>query len=287
MNKIASLFLARGRKIFVYPITALIAVLVASRGEPPIINTILTVVASLLVATSVYVYNDVCDLEMDRLNPQKRDRPLTSGRVTVKEAMRLVYFSGFTGLALSLLIGIEPFLLCTIYVVLLFLYSNPNIRLKKRFLLKELVTSLAVSITCLLGGIVVGSISVPIIFLALFYFGYGMVIVGIDEAYDVEEDEKFGCRTIAMVLSWKRMVQLFIGFLLIMMVTMPLTYQYLGFNTLFPIGMVIMCGLSLYLTFPYLNRSEEMLTKRLMLSLYFPWLMTGVSVVIGSLSIPF
>lgn len=287
MNKFASLILARARKIFPHPITVLIASLVGSRGSPPLINTVLTVVASLLVTTSVYVYNDVCDLEMDRLNPQKRDRPLTSGKVTVKEAMSLIYVSGFTGLALSFLVNIETFLLCTTYVVLLSMYSHPNIRLKKRFLLKEIVTSLGFTLTCLFGGAAVGSISIPIIFLALFYLGYGIVVLNLDGAYDVEEDEKYGCKTLAMVLSWERIVKFFIFFLVIILVLTPLTYRQLGFNTLFPIGMVIMCGLSLYLIFPYLNRREETLTQRVMLSGYLPWILTGISVVLGSLNIPF
>ncbi len=287
MNKIASLVLTRARKIFTFPITALIAILVESRGEPPIINTLLTVVASLFAAIAVYVYNDVCDIEMDRLNPQKQSRPLVSGKVTVREAMHLVYISGFAGLALSLLMGIETFLLCTIYVVIFTIYSHPRIRIKKRFLLKEMTVSVGFTLTCLLGGVAVGSISVPLLFLAIFYLGYGMVVQPLDEAYDMKEDEKFGCRTIPMVFGWKRIVKFFMLFLLGLLVLTPLTYKQLGFNILFPIGMVITCGLSLYLIFPYLNRYDETLTTRVMLSGYIPWLMTGISVVLGSLTIPF
>jgi len=285
LSEIASLILSRGRKIFVYPITALIAILVESRGEPPIINTVLTVGALLAAAISVYVYNDITDLEMDRLNPQKKDRPLILGKVTVKEAMRLVYFSGFVGLALSLLMGIEAFLLCIAYIALFLIYSHPRIHLKKRFLLKEITIASGSSFSCLFGGVAVGSISAPIIFLMMFYFGYAMVGIAIEEISDVAEDEKYGCKTLAMVLSWKRMVKMFVFFLLVILVLSPLIYRQLGFNTLFPIGMVLMCGLSLYLIFPYLNRYEE--NKRIMLSLYIPWIMTGISVLLGSLTIPF
>jgi 4-hydroxybenzoate polyprenyltransferase len=39
------------------------------------------------LSSSVYLVNDVCDLEQDRLHPSKRNRPLASGRLSVRAAL--------------------------------------------------------------------------------------------------------------------------------------------------------------------------------------------------------
>jgi 4-hydroxybenzoate polyprenyltransferase len=58
-----------------------------------------------LVASSVYVLNDVCDAKADRLHPQKRFRPVAAGLVSPVEALleSAVLLAG--GVALSLAAG--------------------------------------------------------------------------------------------------------------------------------------------------------------------------------------
>ncbi len=234
------------------------------------------------IAISVYIYNDVTDLEMDRLNPEKRNRPLPSGKVTVKEAMRLIYVSGFMGLALSLLVNVETFLLCTVFMALFFIYSFPRIHLKKKFIIKEGTLAIGSFLVCIIGGVATSVVTVPVIFLGIFLFIYMYVGTPIDASLDLVEDTKYGCKTLAMVVPWKRLVQMFMVFLLALMISMPLTYQYLGFNILFPIVIVLSSGLSLYLLYPLLGK-EKLSSQKELLSLYIPWITAQVGVILGTL----
>jgi 4-hydroxybenzoate polyprenyltransferase len=47
-------------------------------------------VALSLVASAVYIVNDAIDVDSDRLDPDKRERPLASGRVTIGAGLALI-----------------------------------------------------------------------------------------------------------------------------------------------------------------------------------------------------
>jgi len=43
-----------------------------------------------LLASIVYVINDLKDIENDKINPTKKDRPLASGKINKKEAITII-----------------------------------------------------------------------------------------------------------------------------------------------------------------------------------------------------
>jgi len=55
--------------------------LIAGNGFPPIGPTVLILIAMFFVVSSVYIYNDIQDVEMDEENEVKKDRPIASGLV--------------------------------------------------------------------------------------------------------------------------------------------------------------------------------------------------------------
>lgn len=56
--------------------------------EPGVIyNLLITFIGFSLLASAVYVFNDMLDIEADRIHPTKRNRPLASGAVTKKEGI--------------------------------------------------------------------------------------------------------------------------------------------------------------------------------------------------------
>ena len=97
------LLFARAHKenFFSWTWATLIGCLIAGKGFPSPIPTIQSVLVVLAITSSVYIYNDVHDIELDRLNPKKRERPLPTGQSTIEDAMRLVYITGLIGLLLS------------------------------------------------------------------------------------------------------------------------------------------------------------------------------------------
>ena len=76
-----------------------------------------------LASSSVYVVNDMIDVERDRLHPEKRNRPIASGQVSKSAATVLAAGLTVGTLALALWIGL-PFAVTTIvYIALTHFYS--------------------------------------------------------------------------------------------------------------------------------------------------------------------
>jgi 4-hydroxybenzoate polyprenyltransferase len=84
---------------------------------------ILSFISFCCVSSSLYVFNDLNDIERDVLHPVKRLRPLTSGAVSKKAAVSTVILLGVLGLVLAFLFvnALIPYLL--LYVVFTVAYT--------------------------------------------------------------------------------------------------------------------------------------------------------------------
>jgi decaprenyl-phosphate phosphoribosyltransferase len=76
-----------------------------------------------LMASAVYVLNDYCDIERDRLHPKKRFRPLASGVVTLPQARVLFVFLVVISLIISYLVSLSLSGLVAAYLLLNIAYS--------------------------------------------------------------------------------------------------------------------------------------------------------------------
>jgi decaprenyl-phosphate phosphoribosyltransferase len=83
----------------------------------------LAFVAFSLVSATVYLINDVRDVEEDRLHPRKRFRPIASGELRPGTALVLATITGVLGLALGFLVALPLGITLVIYVALQILYS--------------------------------------------------------------------------------------------------------------------------------------------------------------------
>ena len=59
-----------------------------------------------VAASSLYLFNDIQDREYDRNHPQKRERPLAAGTLSVQRGYAVSIFLGLGSLALALIL--EP-----------------------------------------------------------------------------------------------------------------------------------------------------------------------------------
>jgi len=75
------------------------------------------------LSSFAYAVNDIMDRDADRLNPEKRDRPLARGDLSVASAARFAGALAAIGLGLSFLIGWAFLLIAFLYVTLQFGYS--------------------------------------------------------------------------------------------------------------------------------------------------------------------
>jgi len=279
---------SRAPAIIAFPLATTVGCLVASRGFPPVLSATVVIMSVLAIATCVYAYNDVIDTEMDKLNPIKRSRPLPSGKVSKEEAMSLVYLAGFIGIALNLLHAymyakLETFLLIIVYMGLFLAYSNPQIRLKKRFLFKEGTIATGLLVSTFIGGITAGFISWGVIFQGFFFFfGTFVIYSTFVDFNDIYEDKKYGMKTLAMVLEWKTRIEIAILFILTVMIITTLAYAQLGFNLIFPVIVVAACLLFMRFLIPILNGFERLKYNRAYKSMYYFWMLMQTALIIGS-----
>ncbi len=217
-----------------------IGLMVASRGIPPFRSTLTALISTLLIGTSVYIYNDLVDAEMDNISPKNDVRPIASGRVAKSYAKLMILASGSVGLILTYLINMQTLIVSLTWFILFSLYSYPRVRLKNMILVKEVVVSSAWPLCSLIGSLAVtGSVSIPALFSGLL-FGTFIFLVqpALVDSLDVYQDGLYGVNSLARVLSWKRKVQMLtLGALVIMTIT-PLTYSRMGFNVILPISVV-------------------------------------------------
>jgi decaprenyl-phosphate phosphoribosyltransferase len=92
--------------------------------EPAILKgAALAFVAFCLVSASVYLVNDVRDVEEDRLHPTKRFRPIAAGELKPATALALATVLGACGLALGFFVSAPLGITMLVYVSLQLLYS--------------------------------------------------------------------------------------------------------------------------------------------------------------------
>jgi len=81
------------------------------------------VVAFCALASFAYALNDIIDREADRLNPEKRNRPIASGVLSVGAATRFAAVLAAIGIAISIALGGSFLLIALAYLALQFFYS--------------------------------------------------------------------------------------------------------------------------------------------------------------------
>jgi 4-hydroxybenzoate polyprenyltransferase len=85
--------------------------------------TCVAFVAFCAVSSLGYVINDISDRESDRRHPLKRRRPLASGELEVRDALRMAAILGAAGAVLSVALGAGFIAIVLIYVALQVSYS--------------------------------------------------------------------------------------------------------------------------------------------------------------------
>jgi decaprenyl-phosphate phosphoribosyltransferase len=83
----------------------------------------LTFVAFCLASATVYLVNDVRDVEEDRLHPRKRFRPIAAGELSPSAAIALAVVTGALGLTLGFLVALPLGITLVVYLALQILYS--------------------------------------------------------------------------------------------------------------------------------------------------------------------
>jgi len=129
---------------------------------------VLAFIAFGLVASSVYLLNDMLDLAADRAHPRKRMRPLASGALPLIRGMALVPVLLVCGIAVSLMLGPMFVLVLAGYYLLTVAYS---LWLKRKILVDICVLAALYTLRVIAGGVATDvPLSVWLLAFAAFFF---------------------------------------------------------------------------------------------------------------------
>lgn len=90
----------------------------------PLLHTIIGFVLFNLLTSSVYLINDVFDIEVDRQHPEKKDRPIAAGSISQRTAITTAMILIASVAVGSYFLSINFFLICLGYLFTNLLYSK-------------------------------------------------------------------------------------------------------------------------------------------------------------------
>ena len=87
-------------------------------------SALLASLAFCLIASAVYIYNDIQDRSEDSLHPHKCHRPIASDNVTVSEAIFMLFLLLIAGLTLGWFISKQLAIILCVYLVVNLAYNH-------------------------------------------------------------------------------------------------------------------------------------------------------------------
>ena len=132
------------------------------------LSSVTAFVAFSLVASSVYVLNDLLDLESDRIHPRKRNRPFASGSVPISHGSMMALGPIILGLIIATQLGWKFLLVMLCYTLITTTYS---LYFKRLVVFDVCLLALLYTTRILAGGIATDIIlSVWLLAFSIFFF---------------------------------------------------------------------------------------------------------------------
>lgn len=135
---------------------------------PTLLQSVLAFICFGMVASSVYVLNDLLDLAADRAHPRKRLRPFASGSIPIAHGTWMASGLLLVGVLLALSIGVEFFVVMGAYYLLTMAYS---LNLKRRIVIDICVLAGLYTMRIIAGAAATGiPLSVWLLAFSTFFF---------------------------------------------------------------------------------------------------------------------
>jgi len=248
--------------LMTYSWFSIISLCVVFRGLPPPILAAKLFCAMTGMALGIYFYNDFSDLEQDMASREfegfsPSDRPLCRGLVSKR---RMGVFSALlvvSGLTASALINIEVFLVQIAFLVLGLIYSTEPIRLKRIFLMKQVITAIGGAISCLSAGLAAGTITSQLLYMTGLYVLFTAGVNPLGDMRDIESDRAGGVKTIPIVWGPGATIRLALATFTAAAATSWIGFYGLGFNIALPIMITIVCAALAYVVYPLLGHLSD------------------------------
>lgn len=190
-------------------IMAVIAVFLMAIISGNFTNDVLLACAVVFIVTGAgNVVNDYFDHKIDAVN--KPERPIPSGRISLRAAAIYYFILSFLGIVLAFIIDWIPGIIALLSSVLMLFYAYS---LKRKFIIGNVIISFLTGLTFVFGGLVVGEILISI-YLGFYAFLMTMAREIVKDMEDVEGDLIEGATTLPIVHG-KRISSMLAAFFMI------------------------------------------------------------------------
>jgi len=88
-----------------------------------LLTSLIGFVAFCLTSSIVYIINDIADVEADRAHPKKKNRPIASGKISVKQGLFIALIFGIAASVVCLFADLNFVLLLILFFLINVLYS--------------------------------------------------------------------------------------------------------------------------------------------------------------------
>ena len=263
---------------------AISIILVAIVDKTISIPIILAMIAVFFETAAGNVINDYFDYNIDLVN--KPERPIPSGRISLKNGKNYAYFLFLAGTVCGFLISYLtdnwiPFIIVLIADVILYLYAY---RLKTTPLIGNLAVGFMTGFGFVFGGFTINNPNIIMTSIFLGFFAFVMTTAReiVKDIEDVEGDKKDGARTLPILIGKKTPAILATILIIVDCVLCPLLYVYHIFGTLYLIIIAIAVILFIYSAILILKSQDEATAHKSSKLLKIGMLIAFLSFALGS-----
>lgn len=264
---------------------AISIILVALIDKTISIPVVLAMLAVFFETAAGNVINDYFDYKIDLIN--KPDRPIPSGRISLKNGKNYGYFLFFMGTVCGFFISYLtnnwiPFAIVLFADVVLYLYAY---KLKSTPLLGNLTVGFMTGFGFVFGGF---SINNPTIIMTSIFLGFFALVMTtareiIKDIEDIEGDKADGARTLPILIGAKKPAILAAILIVVDSALCPLLYYYHVFGILYLPVIAIAVVLFIYSAIIILKSQEREVAAKASKNLKIGMLIAFVAFVFGSL----
>jgi len=187
-------------------------------GDLKSIRVLFACISAGLILAGGNAINDVCDLDIDRIN--NPGRPIPAGKVTRRTAVFLGGILLVSGMVLSSRIGMAALSIAVSSSLLLVVYG---LWAKRRMVVGNLLVSALTALAFVYGGVAAGrpqGALFPAVFAFLFHLGREIV----KDVEDLKGDEKADARTLPVVFGERASILLAAAIFGLLVLLTPLPF---------------------------------------------------------------
>ena len=263
---------------------AIAIILVAIIDKTISIPIILAMITVFFETAAGNVINDYFDYNIDLVN--KPERPIPSGRISLKNGRNYAYFLFLAGTVCGFAISYMtdnwiPFIIVLIADVILYLYAY---KLKTTPLIGNLAVGFMTGFGFVFGGFTLNNPSIVMTSIFLGFFAFVMTTAReiIKDIEDVEGDKKDGARTLPILIGKKIPAVLATVLIIVDCALCPLLYYYHIFGILYLVIIAIAVILFIYSAILILKSQDEATAHKSSKLLKIGMLIAFLSFALGS-----